>query len=87
MNGRVSTNSVDAVRTAAIQGLGIAQLAYWDVIQQLREGVLIEIELVDAEPEQLSVWAVTPTRRYVPARVKAFLQLLESVLARLGSHG
>ena len=86
VNGRICTNSVDAVRTAAIQGLGIAQLTYWDVFQQLREGVLIEVELLDAEPEQLSVWAVTPTRRYAPARVKAFLQLLEFELAQLGSY-
>ncbi|MFJ4158164.1 LysR family transcriptional regulator [Pseudomonas sp. NPDC089752] len=81
VNGRVSTSSVDAVRAAAVQGLGIAMLAYWDVYQQLRDGSLVEIELADAGAEQLSVWAVMPTRRYVPARVRVFLELLESDLA------
>ncbi|MFK0310726.1 LysR family transcriptional regulator [Pseudomonas sp. NPDC090233] len=83
VNGRVSTSSVDAVRAAAVQGLGIAMLAYWDVYEQLRDGTLVEIELADAGAEQLSVWAVMPTRRYVPARVKVFLELLESELAAL----
>lgn len=86
VNGRVSTSSVDAVRTAAVQGLGIAQLAYWDVFLQLREGTLVEIELDDASPEPLAVWAVMPTRRYVPVRVKVFLQLLEQELQQLGSR-
>lgn len=87
VNGRVSTSSVDAVRAAAVQGLGIAQLAYWDVFLQLREETLVEIELEDASPEPLAVWAVMPTRRYVPARVKVFLHSLELELARLASKG
>ncbi|MGE8451621.1 MAG: substrate binding domain-containing protein, partial [Pseudomonadales bacterium] len=84
MEGRVSTSSVGAVRDAALQGLGIAMLAYWDVLPQLRDGSLIEIALSDAGMEQLSVWAVTPSRRYVPARVKVFLQMLETELAKRG---
>lgn len=81
MNGRVSTSSVDAVRSAAVQGLGIAMLTYLDVVNQLREGSLVAIELSDAGMQALSVWAVTPTRRYVPARVKVFLQMLEAEIA------
>lgn len=78
MRGRLSTSSVDAVRTATTQGLGIAMLTYWDVLQQLRDGSLIEIKLEDAAMEALSVWAITPTRRHVPARVKVFLDMLEA---------
>lgn len=83
MAGRVQTTSVDAVRAAAIQGLGIAQLTYLDVHSQLKEGTLVRIELEDAGMEELSVWAVTPTRRYVPTRVQVFLQTLETYLAAL----
>ncbi|WP_233556254.1 LysR family transcriptional regulator [Noviherbaspirillum sedimenti] len=81
MNGRINTSSVDAVRTAAIQGLGLAMLTYWDAFQQLADGSLVQIELQDASMEDLSVWAVTPTRRYVPTRVKVFLDALEARLA------
>lgn len=83
MNARVSTSSVDAVRTAAVQGLGIAMLAWWDVFQQLRDGTLVQLSLEDAAMEDLSIWAVTPTRRYVPARVRVFLECLEAEIARL----
>jgi DNA-binding transcriptional LysR family regulator len=83
MHGRMKTSSVNAVRTAALRGLGIAMLTYWDVVQQLRDGSLVEIKLEDAGMEALSVWAVTPTRRYVPARVKAFLDTLDAVMKQL----
>ncbi|MGF6094915.1 LysR family transcriptional regulator [Pseudomonas sp. 18175] len=83
MQGRLITSSVDAVRTAATQGLGIAMLTYWDVVQHLRDGLLREIKLEDAEMEALSVWAVTPTRRHVPARVKVFLDTLDAFMKRL----
>ena len=79
---RVLTSSVDAARAAALQGLGITMLAYWDVHEQLRAGALVRIELQDAGMEQLAVWAVTPTRRYVPERVKVFLEALEAELTR-----
>lgn len=82
MSGRVSTSSVDAVRSAAVQGLGVAMLTHCDVFMQLKDGSLVEIELSDAGMEELSVWAVTPTRRYVPMRVKVFLEALETELKR-----
>jgi DNA-binding transcriptional LysR family regulator len=80
LSGRVTANSVEAVRTAAVQGLGVAMLAYWDVADALASGALVRIELKDALMDELSVWAVTPTRRYVPARVKVLLDALEHAL-------
>jgi DNA-binding transcriptional LysR family regulator len=81
VNARVVTSNVNAVRMAALQGLGLAMLTYWDVTQQLLTGDLIEIVLNDAAMEDLSVWAVMPTRRYVPTRVKIFLAALERELS------
>lgn len=83
MNGRVSTSSVGALRAAAIQGLGVAMLNYWDVFQQLIDGSLVETELEDAGMEQLAVWAITPTRHYIPARVRVLLDTLDTELAEL----
>ena len=80
MQGRVLTSSVDAARTAALLGMGVTMLTYWDIRQQLADGTLVRIELEDAFMEELSVWAVMPTRRYVPTRVKVFLDALESEL-------
>jgi DNA-binding transcriptional LysR family regulator len=83
LHGRVTANSVEAVRTAAVNGLGLAMLAYWDVAGELASGSLVRIELKDALMEELSVWAVTPTRRYVPARVRVFLDALEQALKKV----
>jgi DNA-binding transcriptional LysR family regulator len=82
VHARFTTSSVDAVRTATLQGLGLAMLTYWDVHEQLRTGELVGVVLEDAAMEDLSIWAVMPTRRYVPARVKIFLDALEQELAR-----
>jgi len=83
VNARVTTSNVDAARTAAIQGLGLAMLAYWDVHRQLGDGELLGVTLEDATMEDLSVWAVMPTRRYLPTRVKVFLDALEQALAAI----
>lgn len=84
LQGRVTTSSVEAARSAALQGLGIAMLTYWDVRQQLLDGTLVEIRLDDAQMEPLDIWAVMPTRRFVPARVKVFIEALEHALSGPG---
>ena len=57
-------------------------LTYLDVYTQLQEGSLIQVQLQDVSMEQLAVWAITPTRRFVPRRVKVFLEALEAELAQ-----
>jgi hypothetical protein len=44
---------------------------------------LVQILLEDAAMEDLSVWAVMPSRRYVPNRVGVFLGALQSQIAEL----
>lgn len=81
----VTTTSVEAACTAAVQGLGLAMLTYWDVFRQLADKSLVQVRLQDALMENLSVWAVMPSRRYVPSRVHAFLGALEREIAHLAS--
>ncbi len=78
--GAFSANSVEAVRTACKQGLGLAMLTYWDVQQEIHEGSLLQIHFEDVIPEQLSVTAVLPTRQRVPNRVRLFVDRLEAEL-------
>jgi DNA-binding transcriptional LysR family regulator len=42
--------------------------------------VIEPIRLEDAEPEPLAIWAVYPTARLVPAKVRAFVGALEQEL-------
>ncbi|MDU8501348.1 LysR family transcriptional regulator [Pseudomonas syringae] len=79
-HGPFSANSVEAVRTACKQGMGLAMLTYWDVRQEINEGSLRQVDLEDVMPEQLSVTAVMPTRQRVPHRVRLFVDRLEAEL-------
>jgi DNA-binding transcriptional LysR family regulator len=84
----VTTTSVEAAITAAVQGLGLAMLTYWDVFRQLADKSLVQVHLQDASMEDLSVWAVIPSRRYVPSRVNVFLGALEREIGDLAKkHG
>ena len=78
--GVFSAYSVEAVRTASRQGLGVAMLTYWDVRDDLDTGALHLVELEDVTPEELFITAILPTRQHVPHRVRVFLQHLETVL-------
>ncbi|KTB73692.1 MULTISPECIES: LysR family transcriptional regulator [Pseudomonas] len=86
--GPFSANSVEAVRTACKQGMGLAMLTYWDVRQEINEGSLQQVDFEDAIPEQLSVTAVLPTRQRVPHRVRLFIDRLEAELkSKAGAAG
>jgi DNA-binding transcriptional LysR family regulator len=76
-----SANSVEAVRTASKQGLGLAMLTFWDVREDVEQNNLQLVELDDATPERLFITAVLPTRRQVPHRVRVFLERLEAALS------
>ena len=79
----ITTTSVEAARTAAVQGSGIVMLSYWDVFRHLADKSLVRVHLENASMEQLSVWAIMPSRRYVPNRVSVFLGALETEIAHL----
>ncbi|GMM59393.1 LysR family transcriptional regulator [Novosphingobium pituita] len=85
VGGRFTASSIEALHQACIGGLGIANLSGWNVEDDLRAGVIEPIRLEDAEPEPLAIWAVYPTARLVPAKVRAFVGALEQEL-RGGEH-
>jgi DNA-binding transcriptional LysR family regulator len=75
VRGRFETNLGEALRDAALGGLGIALHSTWHVCEDLRAGrlqlVLPEYPLADG-----GIYAVTPQRRQIPARVRAFVEFL-----------
>jgi DNA-binding transcriptional LysR family regulator len=80
VSGRFSANSIEAIFEACLGGLGIANLSRWYVEPAFREGKLVRIVLEDAHPESLAVWAVYPTSRLIPAKVRKFVEALEAEL-------
>ena len=76
VHGRFTANTVDAVRSACLDGAGIAMMTYWDVWDLIAKGQLEAIELEDVAADQLGIWAVVPTRRHLPPRVGALTSAL-----------
>lgn len=80
VEGRFTSNSVEALAQACRDGLGIARLARWNAADDLAAGRLEELPLADAVPEPLAIWSVFPSARQVPPRVRAFVAALEREL-------
>jgi DNA-binding transcriptional LysR family regulator len=80
VSGQLRANDSEALRDAAIAGLGIALLPTWlvgiDVRAQRLVSVLPDYEwLIAAGPER-AIWAVYPPKKVVSPKVKAFVAFL-----------
>ena len=70
----------ELLRDAAVAGEGIAVFSYWHAAQDLRTGRLREV-LADWRMRETGIHAVMPQRRFVPPRVRAFIDFLEARFA------
>jgi DNA-binding transcriptional LysR family regulator len=77
VTGNFACNNGEAIREAAISGLGIALKATWDVATAIKTGRLTTI--LDDYPiaSDTSVWAIYPSRRNLPAKVSAFIDFMK----------
>ena len=83
VDGRFVTNNGDAAIDAALHGLGLVMVLGYQVEQPLADGRLVRV-LTDYEPAPAPVHALYSSARLVPAKLKAFLELLsDSIPARL----
>lgn len=78
--GPMSSNSPSLQRQLAINGMGIVALADVLVTQEVSQGLLQRV-LPDWSLPTLAVWCVTPGRRLLPSRTRAFMELLQSTMS------
>ena len=76
-----TASSIDALHRACLDGIGIALLSAWNTADDVSAGRLVALPLADAEPEPWAIWAVYPTSRFVPPKVRLFVAALERHLA------
>lgn len=74
--GPIRTNSSEVVREALLAGLGIALRSTWDVGPELREGRLRVVLPQFRASKNVGLYAVYPTRRFLPAKVRLFIDFL-----------
>jgi len=75
VNGPVCADNGDVLRSAALSGLGIAMLPTFIVGADIRAGSLRTV-LADYCPPPISINAVFPSRRFLSARVRSFVDFL-----------
>ncbi len=79
VKGRFSTNSPDAIREAALAGMGIAVTPLWLIDGCIEAGRLKPV-LNDYRPTPMAVHAAYPDRRFVPRKVRAFIEHIHATL-------
>lgn len=72
-SGRLRTDNGDAMRDATINGLGISINSLWSVYQQIESGDLVEILQDYPLDMDANIWAVYPSSRLTPLKVRAFI--------------
>ncbi|RPE77305.1 LysR family transcriptional regulator [Vulcaniibacterium tengchongense] len=75
VRGRFESNYGEALRDAAVAGLGIALHSTWHACDDLRSGRLMQL-LPEYPIADTGIYAVMPQRRLVPPRVRAFVDFL-----------
>jgi DNA-binding transcriptional LysR family regulator len=79
VDGNWKSNNGHALLQAASQGLGLTQLPFFYVRDELAAGRLTSV-LADFRPTDTAMWAVYPNNRYLSAKVRLFLNVLQQRL-------
>lgn len=75
VSGSLRGNNGDILVNAAIEGMGVILQPTFLAYEALREGKLVRI-LPAWEADELSVFAVYPHRKYLPPKVRSFIDFL-----------
>lgn len=75
VSGTMHSNAADALRMAALSGLGLVLLPTYMVGQDIRKGRLQPV-LTDYVPAPLEIHAVYPHRKHLSAKVRTFVDFL-----------
>jgi len=82
VRGRFRADNSEAVREAVIGGVGIAVVPVWMFTDEITSG-RVRIILEAFEPRRLPIHAVYPSRRHLPAKVRAMIDFLAAEFATM----
>lgn len=75
VQGSMRLNNTEAMRDAAVAGLGLVQLGAFLVGEDIKHGRLVAV-LEEFSREESPICAVYPTRRYVSPKVRMFIEAI-----------
>ncbi|MBV6634192.1 MAG: LysR family transcriptional regulator [Alphaproteobacteria bacterium] len=73
---RLRVNDGEAARLAAEAGLGITLKSRWNVYRSLATGALVPVLVGDQPVTKSAIWAVAPSARLMPPKVRAMIDFL-----------
>lgn len=82
VTGTLRTNHGDALRQAALAGLGIIYQPIFIIAEELRQGTLVAIELDHAPSSIGDIHVVFHRHRHMPPKTRAMINYLVSTLGR-----
>jgi DNA-binding transcriptional LysR family regulator len=80
LNGQLIVNDVGTMHGACLAGYGIAQVMELGAEHLLADGRLIDL-FPDWTDERFPLYALYPSRHHLPAKTKAFLDFVASIVA------
>ena len=85
VHGTIRANYGDPLRHAALLGHGISMHPTYMVMQDIQEGRLVSV-LPQFRPVGVDIYAVFPSRKNLPVRVRTFLDFLRQWFAAADWH-
>jgi DNA-binding transcriptional LysR family regulator len=78
-SGSLAGNVPEVLLNSTIRGLGISLLPVYSVVDDLREGRLVHV-LPAWHSSEIGIFALLPSRRFVDAKARAWIDLLKQAL-------
>jgi DNA-binding transcriptional LysR family regulator len=76
VKGSIRSNSAELIRNALLSGLGIGLRSVWEVGPELASGALTTVLPEYSGSSKVAIYAVYPSRDFMPAKVNAFIEFL-----------
>lgn len=81
IHGNIKCNSNDFLREAVLKGLGLGLRSVWEVQEEIRRGELKQVLPGILGGGSTAIFAVYPSRDFMPAKVNAFIDFFHDTLS------
>lgn len=78
VGGRLASDNGEVLRDAVLAGCGIALKSTWDIGAHLQRGALVPVLPAYPLAEEVAIWAVYPSRAFVPPKTHALIEFLQA---------
>jgi DNA-binding transcriptional LysR family regulator len=76
VKGNIRSNSAELIREALLSGLGLGLRSTWEIGAELQSGALQVVLPKYRGSSKVAIYAVYPSRDFMPAKVNAFIEFL-----------